>query len=160
MVQLHRHHIVPTHAGGTDDPSNIALLTVEQHAEAHRVLFEQYGRWQDRIAWHGLAGIIGHEDAVRQSQMSMLGKTHSEETKRKMSESAKKRHQLKPFSAEVKLKMGNSRRGENNPMAGKEFSTTHRERLSQALKGRIITPEWRENISKGKRTAHLQKAGA
>lgn len=41
----HRHHIVPRHAGGTDDESNIQLLAVEEHAEAHRKLYEQYGRW-------------------------------------------------------------------------------------------------------------------
>jgi hypothetical protein len=44
---MHIHHITPRHAGGTDDPSNLIELTVEQHAEAHRILFEQYGRWQD-----------------------------------------------------------------------------------------------------------------
>ena len=30
--------------GGSDDPSNIVLLTVEEHAEAHRLLFEKYGK--------------------------------------------------------------------------------------------------------------------
>lgn len=56
---LHRHHIIPRHAGGTDDPSNIALLTIEEHAEAHRILYEKYGRWQDKLAWQMLSGQIG-----------------------------------------------------------------------------------------------------
>ena len=50
----HKHHIIPKHAGGTDDPSNIVELTVEEHAEAHRKLYEKYGRWQDLSAWKGL----------------------------------------------------------------------------------------------------------
>lgn len=54
----HKHHIVPKHAGGTDDPSNLIELSVEEHAEAHRLLFEQYGRWQDWCAWKGLLGVV------------------------------------------------------------------------------------------------------
>lgn len=68
MKVLHRHHIIPKHAGGTDAIDNIELLTVEQHAEAHRILFCKYGREEDRIAWLGLAGIIGKEDIVREAQ--------------------------------------------------------------------------------------------
>ena len=43
----HNQHIIPRHAGGTDDPDNIARLTVSEHAEAHCKLYEEYGRWQD-----------------------------------------------------------------------------------------------------------------
>jgi hypothetical protein len=28
----HKHHIIPKHMGGTDDLSNIAKLTIEEHA--------------------------------------------------------------------------------------------------------------------------------
>lgn len=52
--------------GGTDDASNIEILTVEEHAEAHRLLYEQYGFWQDELAWKGLAGIIGKEEILKE----------------------------------------------------------------------------------------------
>jgi hypothetical protein len=58
---LHKHHIIPKHAGGTDDPSNLVELTIEQHAQAHKELYEKYGKIEDRLAWHGLAGLIGKE---------------------------------------------------------------------------------------------------
>ncbi len=52
----HAHHIIPRHMGGTDDPSNLIELTIEEHAEAHRILFEQHGNIRDKIAWLCLAG--------------------------------------------------------------------------------------------------------
>ena len=65
MTIYHRHHIIPKHAGGTDDPSNIVLLTVEEHAEAHKKLYEEYGKWQDLCAYKVLIKEIGQEEAVK-----------------------------------------------------------------------------------------------
>jgi hypothetical protein len=81
----HKHHIIPKHAGGTDDPSNLIELTVEEHAEAHRLLYEQHGRWEDYYAWQGLSGRIGKEELIRQIQSVANSKPKSEETKKKMS---------------------------------------------------------------------------
>ena len=87
---MHKHHIVPKHMGGTDDSSNLILLTVEEHAEAHQKLFEEYGRKQDELAWKGLLGLIDKEEMSRQiaslNGKKWLGKKHSESTKQKMSE--------------------------------------------------------------------------
>ena len=112
----HLHHIVPKHMGGTDDPSNLIELSVEEHAEAHRVLYEKYGKWQDKVAWQGLAGLIGHDEVMREMWDARKGEgnpfygmTHSEETKRKISE-ARKGKGTGPKSEETRKKMS-----ENNP---------------------------------------------
>lgn len=68
MVLYHKHHIIPKHVGGSDDPENIVLLTITEHAEAHRLLYEEHGRWQDKIAWLALAGRIDKEEIIRQTQ--------------------------------------------------------------------------------------------
>jgi hypothetical protein len=83
----HKHHIVPRHMGGTDDPSNIIELTIEEHAEAHRKLWEEHGCIEDKLAWKGLLGLISKQDILlelhknrpRSSYASygMLGKTQS-----------------------------------------------------------------------------------
>lgn len=94
--------------GGTDDPSNLIQLTVEEHAEAHRILFETYGRKEDELAWKGLSGLIGKEQLLHElfvlagsksrppiGHKANLGKKWSDEYKKKMSESlrGKKRTQ-------------------------------------------------------------------
>jgi len=53
--------------GGTDDLENLIELTVEEHAEAHRKLFEQHGCWQDEIAWKALSGQITMNEATKKS---------------------------------------------------------------------------------------------
>ena len=55
MTLYHMHHIIPKHAGGTDISSNLEKLTVPEHAEAHRKLWEEHGRIQDYAAWKALS---------------------------------------------------------------------------------------------------------
>lgn len=52
----HKHHITPRHAGGSNSTSNIKVVSVQQHAEEHRLLFEQHGRFEDKLAWKMLEG--------------------------------------------------------------------------------------------------------
>lgn len=60
----HIHHMIPKHMGGTNDPSNLVELTVEEHAEAHRKLYEQYKKIEDKIAYLGLLKQIGQEEIL------------------------------------------------------------------------------------------------
>jgi hypothetical protein len=50
--------------GGTDDPSNLVKLTIEEHAEAHRILYEKYGLDEDRLAWLGLSKMIDKKEHI------------------------------------------------------------------------------------------------
>ena len=61
-----KHHIIPKHAGGNDDPSNLIELTIEEHALAHKQLYELHGRWQDYLAWKGLDKQISTEDILKE----------------------------------------------------------------------------------------------
>ena len=64
-TMYHMHHIVPRHAGGTDDPSNLIKLAVDEHADAHKKLYEQHGRWQDKVAWLSLSKQINTDEIRR-----------------------------------------------------------------------------------------------
>jgi molecular chaperone DnaK (HSP70) len=143
----HKHHIVPRHMGGTDDPSNLIELTVEEHAEAHRKLWEQYGNIKDYCAWKGLEGTIGKEEIVK-LLMDPTGRVHTEETKQKISEAHKGRskhteeskEKLRQFrtgmklSEEHKRKIGEASKGRTH-MKGKKLSEETKQKLSEAGKG-------------------------
>lgn len=101
----HKHHIIPKHIGGTDDPSNLIELIIPEH--------EEYGRWQDKIAWKTLSGSLSFAEATKQAQSmansvkktgrrleatlenrlkasdAWRGSFHTEESKKRMSKSNK-----------------------------------------------------------------------
>lgn len=62
----HKHHIIPKHAGGTNDPSNIVELTIGEHANAHKELFDMYGMPEDQLAWRGLSGMIDKSEIIHE----------------------------------------------------------------------------------------------
>jgi len=110
----HIHHIIPKHSGGSNDPSNLIELTVEEHANAHRLLFEQYGKKEDYIAWKMLLGKSEeceierielakkgfqkfknsekYDEHKQKISKSLTGRTQSTKTKEKKSKSLKKAH--------------------------------------------------------------------
>ena len=110
MSHYHKHHIVPKHSGGTNDPSNLVRLTIEEHAQAHLDLYEKYGDERDLLAHRTLLGQITNAEAI--SILRKLPKT--EQHKKKISEALK---------------------GENNPMYGKKPTEETRKKLSEASMG-------------------------
>lgn len=69
MEKTHLHHIIPRHAGGSNEPANLIRLTVSEHAEAHRLLWEANHHEDDYIAWKALSGQITMTEAKRMAQL-------------------------------------------------------------------------------------------
>jgi molecular chaperone DnaK (HSP70) len=148
--------------GGSDDPSNLIELTVEEHAEAHRKLWEEYGNIKDYCAWKGLEGTIGKEEIVK-LLMDPTGRIHTEETKQKISQSHKgkskhteeSKEKLRQFrtgmklSEEHKAKISKSLEG-NTYMVGKKLSEDTKKKISKSLEG---NKRWSSNpnVSKEER---------
>ena len=130
----HLHHILPRHMGGTDDPSNLVELTIKEHAEAHRKLYEEYGRLQDKRAWLGLTKIMSGEEIIKE----ILTSPKSEEHKRKISEA----HKGKP-----KPWLIGTRNGAGN--AGKPKSEAHKRKIAEAHTGKVrgeFSEEWKQAL--------------
>ena len=156
--------------GGTDDPSNLVKLTIEEHAEAHKKLWETHGLWQDNIAWKALSGQLGKEKIIRQIQKNVnLGKKSSIETRKKISlklsgkkqspewiENRRKKliGQTRNFTDSWKKNISDSKKGQIPWIAGKKHSeeSNEKNRISHLgndyNKGRIHSLESRMNMSK------------
>ena len=126
----HKHHILPHYLGGTDEPSNITEITIEEHAEAHRLLYEQHGNWQDYLAWQGLSGRMGKEEIIRYK----ISQTH-------------KGKKLSPEHIEILREKGKKLTGNNNPMFGKNQSEKCKLAVSKTHKGKIISEQTKKNMS-------------
>lgn len=83
MGIYHVHHIVPKHMGGTDEPSNLITLTIEEHAEAHRALYEQYGKIEDLWAFQLLSNNLNYYDGMELILLKNARDTHKKCKERK-----------------------------------------------------------------------------
>ena len=141
----HKHHIIPKHAGGTDEPSNIMEVSVEEHAELHLALYLEHGKVADWVAYHMLSGKTTEAEIMRSkllTERNLQRGSHSEETKRRISE---------------------SRKGKPPWNKGKKASETHRENLSNAKKGKQspaqaeVLRKARENVGRDEDGKFCQK---
>ena len=131
---FHIHHIIPKHMGGTDDPENLTTLTIEEHADAHKNLFDLYGKQEDYIAWMSLTTQIGREEIFKQTS-SLGGKGNkgnpkSKEHREKISKSIKSKY--KKHGDEVKKKISTSMIGNKN--SKNHSSDEYKIKQSQAMK--------------------------
>lgn len=149
----HNHHIVPRHAGGSNDPSNLVCLTILEHAEAHRVLYEQYGRLGDKCAWLMLLGRTEEgELARRELQYESM---HSPKVRAKMSMA----HMGIKLSPEHRAKMSVGKIGNKNAV-GHICSPEHRAKISAFGMGRKPSPETCAKISAAKMGRKHRQRGA
>lgn len=116
--------------GGTDDPSNLVELTPKEHAEAHRLLYEKHGNWQDYVAWKGLLGLLNKTQIIREMYDRRKGENNPmynksitdfmtdeevNEWKRNLSKAGKGRKKTKEHSNKIGLAVS----GVKNGMYGK-----------------------------------------
>lgn len=150
-------------------------ITEEQAFEIERYLIGKYGRVHNHTGilvnlTDGGEGTSGwlckpfSEEHRRKISESSKGKIISEEHRKKISESSKGRI----VSEETRSKLSIGKLGEKNPNfgkpctekrrqqvseshRGKKFTEEHKLKIGKALKGRIITPEWRQKLSDAKK---------
>lgn len=178
---VEKHHVFPASIFGRKGNKNIVKLTYKEHLVAHHLLYsaclKRYGALHYRTIKTGRAFLcmmnfvnkaecprsIVIAKNIRKANKSaelfkgknngMYGKTHSEESKKIMSEKKKgvydgeknpmwgKRgenspHYGKPRSAETKTKISESHKGEKNPMWGKTHADETKRYMSEINKGK------------------------
>jgi hypothetical protein len=173
MLIYHQHHIVPKHAGGTDDPSNLIKLTIEEHAEAHRILWEQHGRIEDKLAWLMLAG---KTDEAETARIELARETQNRrwsipEARQKQSERMKGnsygvgREWVPTVETKGRISAAQKERYKQNPhLRIRSLHTEETKRkISESKKGTRLTEETKQKISDantGRKQTDYQKQRA
>lgn len=138
---MHKHHIIPKHAGGTDDPENLVYLSVKEHAIAHAKLYLEHGNLKDYLAYKGLRKQIGKEDffleCARIGGLNNKGKPKS------------KYHSLKISKA-----------NKNNPKLQIPHTEDRKQNISKSMKRNKNSSNHSSNEYKKKQSEAMQKAWA
>ena len=158
-MKYYKHHTIPLHewrrrinsnATRSDRhfnaPDNVVWLTMEQHSQAHLLLFELNAYTEDFIAGRGLAGIIGHEEVVL--EVCRLGAIRggqcltTSDTREKMRLAAQERWS-RPGQREAQRARN---LGINNPCYGKPQSAESNKKRSAATIGVPKSEEHKRKI--------------
>ena len=137
-MSSHKHHIIPRHMGGSNHSSNIVVLSVEEHAEAHRKLYEEHGKWQDKIAADMLSGQIKSDDVRREISRARMLNDNPMKTPKSVKKMLETRKWYKP-SQETKEKTSAS-------CKGKKKSNTDNMNKSKLKSYLVTTPDGEELI--------------
>lgn len=148
------HHIIPRSCGGCNKKWNLVKLTPEEHYRCHSLLPFIYTEGKEHAsmvyAWIRLHsdnkrkveiseeeyGALKRELASAMAERSKgnhyrLGAHHTEEARRKMSESRKGK-KCGPMSEERKRKISEAKKGKPGVNKGKHFSEEHKRKISEA----------------------------
>lgn len=138
------HHIIPRCIGGTNDKSNLVLLTPEEHLVAHKLLIKIHKNTEPEkyrsLVLSVVAMCMGshknkhtnksfgwvrrkHAESLKDEGNTFYGKTHSNETRKLISKKAKIRYQDKS----------------KHPSYGKSHSEETKAMIGLKLKGRVPT---------------------
>ena len=81
-INYHLHHLVPTHAGGTDDPNNLVKVNKAMHAFMHRLRYQETGDLFDCAAANLLFGDWSADEARKFSAAEGIrrSQTHKEKS--------------------------------------------------------------------------------
>lgn len=137
MKDTHTHHIVPRHMGGTDDPSNLIELTVDEHAAAHLKLYEEHGNEFDLIAHR----VLTHEITHKQGRiLASIAATTPEVLKRRGRSIAMAKRGAKygeEYSRIRKVACEGMHVGESNPFYGKTHTKKTKEKIALSSQRRV-----------------------
>ncbi|MDP6584604.1 MAG: HNH endonuclease signature motif containing protein, partial [Anaerolineales bacterium] len=121
---MDKHHIVPKHMGGMEEPWNIMELSREDHIWAHKILYKLYGNVNDKRAVLLLEGQWPDQSGENNPRYSV---TNTPEHRKKISDTKRAKGVSMKYSAvyyreryDTGKKRGQrDQRGEKNSMYGR-----------------------------------------
>ena len=149
--------------GGTYCEENVVVVSITQHAMWHYANWQLYGKWQDNVAWRGLAGLMeGGEislEAIRNGAKSKWWTNGLEEIKSHNCPEGWYSGRCEAVKARVSIKRTGSRdteevkRKKSEVAKGKKKSEAHKKSLTEAAN----KPERLTQYREGGRKLNAQK---
>lgn len=124
------HHVIPRHEWkkrfgsleGCNSSDNLVVLTTEQHAQAHQILWDLNGSEYDRLAALRIGGAIGHDEAIRQAQShSNRTRVITDAHRKNQSLAMKGRKHTLEHNQKIKKACAKIHQGDDNPMSKKSI---------------------------------------
>ena len=139
---VEKHHIIPKSLSGSDNVSNIAILTAREHFICHRLLplFVE-AKYKQKMFYAVLRLVHQSKRKITSKSYEHLktnltgfwkGKKHSEKTKLKMSLV----HTGYRHKEESKIKMSITKKGKSVWPNGRIFSLEHRAKINASIRRR------------------------
>jgi hypothetical protein len=134
--------------GGSDDPSNLIELTVEEHALAHKKLWEEHGKWEDKVAWLSLSKQISCAEATKMAQsLANRGENNSMYGKfGELNPNYKNRGSNSPLFGKKQPKEWQIKK--RNALKGRSYIDLHGEEKAEYLKSKLRNPKSEEHKQK------------
>ena len=121
--------------GGDNSPENLIELSISEHADEHRKLFEKYGKHEDFVAWKSLTEQLKNPELFietsRRGGLNNRGKPKSKEHKRNISKSLKGRW-YGPQSEKRRKKISEAMIGNTN--SKNHSSEEYKKKQSEVMK--------------------------
>jgi hypothetical protein len=130
---LERHHIVPRHAGGTNNKENLIKLSLKDHTLAHKIRYEVYRSQYDLSAYNYMTGQFA------KAKRAICAANGAKSKGRKLTE-------------EHKQKISKATSGQNNPFYGKTHTLEVRQKLRESSYGKRWSEESKKKLSKTLKT--------
>ena len=124
----HKHHILPRHMGGGNEPTNLIEVSVEQHAELHLALYLEHGYTADWVASQCLSGQMTIDDAKVEAMRIGAINSQKNRTHEDRSAAAKKGN-----TAEVRARKSATMTGRKRRPRTEEEKQRIRETLAKTI---------------------------
>lgn len=121
-IYYERHHIIPKCIGGTDNKSNLVLLTAKEHYVAHKLLCEIYPL-----------------DNSLRTALWLFCNGYDNKSRRAYKVSSYEYDRIKQEISLIASERSKARKG--------KYSLETRNKISQSNKGKVFTEEHKKNLS-------------
>jgi hypothetical protein len=148
-IYYESHHIQPKSLGGSNDKSNLVLLTAREHYISHFLLYKHYKSVNDKDKMYKMLNAFKRMKSSNKNMNRYSNSKTFEILKEEMSKMMSLMNKGRKRSEESKKKMSEARKGIEPWNKGKTniYSEETKRKISETLKGKTHSEEFKKKMS-------------